>query len=63
MGTVGVRLKAKAQSLTDARRALAGTNDPLEHRQIISKLHDSITAADQPAATDTRPPLSSFDRK
>jgi len=50
--TVKQRLDAKQAALTEARTALSSTNDPLEHRKILSGAKEKLTSIDshQPAA-------------
>lgn len=44
---VGKRLSAKQDLITGARQGLAGTNDPMEHRTIMSGLHEKLLDTDK----------------
>jgi hypothetical protein len=50
---VGQKLTQKQALLNDARQALSGSNDPMEHRRIISGLHQKMSTIDTPATPAT----------
>lgn len=43
---VGKKLTARAALMNDARNALAGSNDPMEHRRTMVDLHNKLTKLD-----------------
>lgn len=55
MDAVGAKMEAKRTIVTDARNELLGSNDPMQHRQIVAKAEAALQAVDTPGASTGAP--------